>query len=236
MYSLETLYAVKLHISIPNSTAASYAVIVHLIFFSVTTIWGAVALAVYAWGRGIMSVMTWHAEPLLAIPLDSLRSAQLIASNRATRQGTILVDEFWKKLCEALVGTEQGCLAGDDRANVFASVTQFTVDQLSVLPSFLRLQLAVGLSAFRFYVLLTNLKPFTLIPLERRCALIEEWAGAPISITRKLFRPLRSLTLLAYFENPIVRANLSKTIDGRNGANSDQSTSLSKIDTIKEKV
>jgi hypothetical protein len=112
-----------------------------------------------------------------------------------------VLDKFWCSLCEGLIGPEY-IEKLNDKDGVIERVANFVIDQLNSLPQQLKVALWVGLSAFKFYVFLITLKSLEELPTLKRKEIIESWAGGKAALTRKLFRPLRSLTVLAFFEQP----------------------------------
>ena len=58
----------------------------------------------------------------------------------------------------------------------------------------------LGMLVFRLTALLTCLMPFTRLSLEKRRGLVERWAYGSWALPRQLFRPVRSIALLAFYE------------------------------------
>jgi hypothetical protein len=56
------------------------------------------------------------------------------------------------------------------------------------------------MATFRFYVRLRTLRSFCGLDVDRRRALVNAWAFGRIPVLRQLFRPVRSLALLAYYD------------------------------------
>jgi len=107
---------------------------------------------------------------------------------------------FWLAVCEALVCAP---LIGADPQEHQQAVTlaaQFLESQLAALPLLLRIGQQIGLTAFRVDVRLRFHKGFSDLDLPTRVAAVERWAGAPVAQCRQLFRALRNLALLAYYE------------------------------------
>ncbi len=234
--SLTTLYALKMHIALPELTAVSYAVIVHLIFFAVTTIWGAIALSTYAWRHGLKSVMQWQAKSLSPELSENIKTGQWIASARVVEIEQIRSDAFWRNLCEALVGDQYCQLLASERDAVISSTTEFTLAQLSALPKSLRLQLAIGVSTFKTYALLAKWRSFNSLGLCDRSWLIENWASGPIPTTRHFVRALRAVTLLAFFENPIVQSKLAVKVEKNRANSAEDLKRMFDADSVQERV
>jgi choline dehydrogenase-like flavoprotein len=94
-----------------------------------------------------------------------------------------------------------GAAISEDRhAPALRSATSFVEGQIAALPVLLRAGLMVGLSAFRAYVPLRFGMNFCRLPLARRVTAVDSWAAGSFLRGRQLFRPLRNLALLAYYE------------------------------------
>lgn len=110
------------------------------------------------------------------------------------------MDEFWVSLCEALV-----CIVPDvsDVASNHESLQQaatFLHAQVLALPLGLRFGTHAGLLALRAYTWLISLRPFCRLSLSRRVAIARQWSLAPLPPARQLFRALRNIAVLAYFD------------------------------------
>lgn len=110
------------------------------------------------------------------------------------------MDSFWASICEALV-----CVAPDlaDPSSHQESLQQaavFLQAQLVALPVGLRFGMRIGVAMFRGYVRLTSLRPFDRLALRKRIAIVQSWSAAPIPPARQVFRALRNLALLGYFD------------------------------------
>ncbi|MBN8477760.1 MAG: gluconate 2-dehydrogenase subunit 3 family protein [Burkholderiales bacterium] len=86
----------------------------------------------------------------------------------------------------------------------------FVAAQLRALAPGLRWRLAAGLAGFRIYVRLVAGRAFERLPEDARRRLVDRWSYGAATAPRQLFRLLRSLTLLAYFESEAVRAVLAR--------------------------
>ena len=65
----------------------------------------------------------------------------------------------------------------------------------------------MGMTFFRFTVRLRHVSSFCGMPVERRREIVDAWAFGRIALLRQLFRPVRSLAVLAYYERPeVIRA------------------------------
>jgi hypothetical protein len=105
-------------------------------------------------------------------------------------------------------------LSAKERSEAVTYATQFVCSELSALPSSLRILFKIGILGFRSITIASNLCPFENLSSERQAKIINAWSYGPIGLTtRKLFKPLRSLALLAFFEHPAILAALNKSND-----------------------
>lgn len=56
------------------------------------------------------------------------------------------------------------------------------------------------MAAFRVYVRMRTLRSFCALDVDRRRLVVQAWAFGRIGLLRQLFRPVRSIALLAYYE------------------------------------
>jgi hypothetical protein len=115
-----------------------------------------------------------------------------------------MINDFWLSLCEGLIGPEYLEMLKDKKQPIIKSVTDFVLRQLSNLPIKLKISLYIGIFLFNAYLFIVTLQPIHRIAISKRKQIIDSWANGKIALTRKLFRPLRSLTLLAFFDEPEV--------------------------------
>ena len=98
-----------------------------------------------------------------------------------------------------------------DRGPLLAVAT-FVAEEMDSLPPRLRFLYEAGMATFRFYVRLRYLRSFCGLDLERRRAAVDSWAFGRIGLLRQLFRPARSIALLAYYEHEGVALALSPAV------------------------
>jgi len=77
----------------------------------------------------------------------------------------------------------------------------FVQDQLNAMPLVLQFLLACGLAVFSAVTWARWLRGPGGLSAANRRAWMHAWAYGPVTLARKLFRPLRSLAALAYFES-----------------------------------
>lgn len=116
------------------------------------------------------------------------------------------MDAFWQNLCEALVCVSPEFTEQASHRESLDRATTFLCAQVASLPRMLRVGTRLGLAAFRAEVLLTNFARFEHLSRERRVAAIARWADGPLPPGRQLFRALRNLAVLPYFESPAAPA------------------------------
>ena len=76
----------------------------------------------------------------------------------------------------------------------------FVRDQLRAMPLVLQIVLACGVAAFLVLTWLRWLRSFRALDPARRQTWMRAWAYGPVPLARAMFRPVRSLAALAYFE------------------------------------
>lgn len=86
------------------------------------------------------------------------------------------------------------------RQSAIDYTTEFVDGQLRALPFVLQVALTVGLTVFRVTTFLRWFRGIGSLDVARRHAWLNAWAYGPLALTRSLFRPLRSLAVLAYYE------------------------------------
>ena len=102
----------------------------------------------------------------------------------------------------------RGSLTSDEHEAAVRGATSFVLQQVGELEPMLRLKLILGLAGFRAYVCARMLHPFDRLPIDKRHRLVDRWSYGLALRPRQLFRLIRSLALLAYYEHPAVRHSL----------------------------
>ena len=121
--------------------------------------------------------------PLPAIPRDPVASPFTIG------------------LIEAIVG-------GEPVPEAIAYAATFVDGQLRALPPKLQLLFNCGMTGFRFVTRLRFLRGYCDVPLEARRAWTRKWAESRIALLRQLFKPVRAIALLAYYDHEAVATEL----------------------------
>lgn len=210
-----------------DTVVFSYALVVHLIFYVTVSVWGFAALSFY--GAALFNILSlsWQAKHIPNL------LAQRPAHERADKQdkqikvttydapkrhdeatfrsaSRTLPSTFWRRLCESFLPLYAMQLEPVETDRILNNVASFVERQLGCLPVYLRVMLTCGLVGFRCVILCINLRDFSQLPLGRRQEIAEWWAHGPVPIGRKLFRPIRSLTVLAFYEDKAVKAKLDQ--------------------------
>ncbi len=70
---------------ISDTTALSYAVVVHMVFYVTVTVWGVIAMVRYGLELGATAALAWQARPMAPLSTDS--GVSVITSVAATNDG-----------------------------------------------------------------------------------------------------------------------------------------------------
>jgi hypothetical protein len=188
-------------VGVGNGAALSYAVLVHLAFFVPVTVAGGVVMLVY--GIGMSRTLGLLEVARKAPPLGSPELGPVIAvlDRPTVSQDPPPPSEFTLALCEAIAhpGIER---AGTRKTEVLTDVGRFVEAQLGALPALLRVAFGIAMRGFRWLVAARTLRTFCALAPERRAAIVAWCSFGPVAILRKLFRPVRSLVVLALYEHP----------------------------------
>ena len=110
------------------------------------------------------------------------------------------MDAFWASICEALICVAPDLRDASTHQEALRQAATFLQAQVLALPFGLRIGMRVGLAVFRAYVRITSLHSFDHLSLDSRIKVADRWSAAPVAPARQLFRALRNLALLGYFE------------------------------------
>ena len=178
---------------ISPSVALSYAVIVHFIFFATVTIWGALAISVYGIEFGAFAALNrrqMQARSETARPLSS-------------KVKSLEPDAFWLALTEAMLYQSNEGLQEARRDS-----TRFMLRQLDALPRSLNLACRLAATGIALGTACFTFRPFARLSLARRRGMIDWLSYRGPGFTRRFFKLLRSLFLLAYYQNTSVISDL----------------------------
>ncbi|HEY9676467.1 MAG TPA: lysylphosphatidylglycerol synthase transmembrane domain-containing protein [Drouetiella sp.] len=212
VHSLLTLFATSQQINVDALTASHFAALVHITFLTVTSTWGLTALASYVVRKGNVVLSKLETQPLVISPEEPIVPLEVLASTQGPGNQLFQPAPFWYALAESLVGENHVQMVNAERTEIFGETVRFMLETLSALPMLLRLQLWVGIAGFRCITGVMHLRRFTGMTLEQRCGIVRNWAEGPIPVFRKLFRPLRSLALLGFFESTKVQEALRESV------------------------
>ncbi|MEB2314284.1 MAG: lysylphosphatidylglycerol synthase domain-containing protein [Sorangiineae bacterium] len=181
-------------VGVAGATALSYAVLAHLAFYIPITAWGLLVILAYGLTLGETLARARRAEPLA---LGDARAAPARLAHAPEAPSA-----FLRALVEALVPAEAGEHEAVDGA------ARFVAGALAALPARLSALHELGMLGFRALTALRFARGFASLPLERRRAWVERWAYGRLTLARQLFRATRSTSLLAFHEQPQIRARL----------------------------
>jgi len=197
-------------LGVSSSVAFSYAIVAHLTFYVPVTLWSIWVLA----GLG----MRWHAIASLrkmASPVDAVASGTEEFTNimslpqRTVRDEIERATPFYVALADAIMPMEDVSLDAATKIAVRAKVVEFLKGELDCLSHRLFVMFTVGMLVFRFVTRLRYFQGFCDLSQDRKIDWVALWSDGPIPLTRKLFRPVRSLIFLCYFECPEVQAAMA---------------------------
>jgi hypothetical protein len=107
---------------------------------------------------------------------------------------------FLRVLIEGLIPGHLSETA-EQRARALDRSAAFVRGQLQAMPFVLQILFACGVAAFRVLTCARWLRSFAALGAARRQAWMQAWAYGRVPLARSLFRPVRSLAALAYFED-----------------------------------
>jgi len=116
--------------------------------------------------------------------------------------------DFLAALIETILPAETAGLSEEQRAQCLDYVRDFVRSELADLPWSMRALFMAGMLFFRFFVIITRFSGFSRLSAEKRRTTVEAWAWGRFYIARQLFRVVRSLALLAFYEIPAVKAGM----------------------------
>ena len=130
----------------------------------------------------------------------------------------MFIPERHRLLIEAVL-PERGHLSDAAHGAATEAAAAFVLQQFRLLDPLLRIKLAMGLAAFRAHVRVTTLQAFERLPVGERKRMVDRWSYGRALLPRQLFRLVRSLALLAYFDQPAVQgAQVDGPARSRTGA------------------
>lgn len=116
---------------------------------------------------------------------------------------------FILKLSEASIPIDDYPFSPDEKSLIVDEVAGFFRGQIEALPLRLVWLFHIGMICFRAYVLARYFRGFCSLPLAKRTRAVETWAYGGLPLARQLFRVVSGITLVAFFEIPMVKAALS---------------------------
>jgi uncharacterized protein (TIRG00374 family) len=177
------------------ATAAGYAILVHLAFFLPVTLWGAGAIFWYGIEVGSAAALARAAKSAPGAALVQGVPVHVIARLEPVPPlGP--PPEFLVALTEALL-LQPGA---EPQSKDLLAVAGFLAEAIDALPPRLRAMFEAGMATFRLYARIRYFRSFCALDGSRRSAAVRSWAFGPIGLFRQLFRPVRTVVFLAYYE------------------------------------
>jgi uncharacterized protein (TIRG00374 family) len=194
---------------VADGTALGYAFLVHIAFYVPITIWGAAAIFRYGIEVGATVAETRKARAAPAARDVEGVPTYLIA-HVETPRALGEASQLNIALSEAFVG--------DCTPDAARDVAMFLDGQIAALPPRLQTMFHLGMTFFRVVVRIRHGSSFCALPVARRRAIVNGWAFGRIALLRQLFRPVRSLALLAYYERPDARPSELRVVQEKSRA------------------
>lgn len=191
--------------------ALAYAVIAHLTFFAPITVWGAIAVLYYGVQVGEAASLARSARQAHATRKVNGVELSVIAPAEAA-DASEPASLFMQKLVEAIVAVPD---EPPPEARLVQAAAQFTSEQIDALGRRLRVAFMLGMLTFRGFVILRYFGSFESLDLARRQASVNSWAYGGVQLFRQLFRPVRSLALLAFHELAAEGSNVAQKVSLR---------------------
>lgn len=198
-----TIEALSL-LGVGSSTSAGYAVLVHAAFFIPITLWGAGLLAFYGISISRMRAIVDAARPTNPFPVAANNEAvSLIRASTKLKQSQNAPSTLLSALVKAALPLPQTPWMNDEqRVESVAFVSEFLNAQVRALPLRVRIMFFVGLSGFEFITVIRFGRRFASLEQDRGRRWFESWAYGKVGLARQLFRMIRSIALLAFYELP----------------------------------
>ena len=187
--------------------AFAYAVLVHLTFYVSVTLWGLAVLAAHGLSVGRALSLSTAARSFGGRALAGSGSR---LGERSSHQTATRTSDFMRALTDSALPLDADGITGEERHQLVSEVAEFIQGQLEMLPMRLRVLFAVGVAGFRGATRVLHGRSFSSIDPVRRRAWFEEWAYGRLTLARQLFKSVRSLALLSYYEQPAARRVLQQ--------------------------
>lgn len=240
-YHFFVVTSVNALVSTPGTTgsncpvALSYAILVHLTYYILTTAWGGCVLLLSGTKAYANMAAIHRASHLEQVPIES-RAGRGASPNIVSESETSFseVSLFWRQLCASFFPADVLQLTEEKLSTVGKDVTLFVMKALCSLPLGLWILLNIGMSGFRCAIVLRHFRRFEKLPSAKRQEITQEWAFDSHYLMRQLFRPVRSLVLFAFFEHPIVKDQLLR--DKSETTSAVEPTEMQPISGVSEKT
>jgi uncharacterized protein (TIRG00374 family) len=187
---------------VPESIGFSYAVLAHLSFYVPITLWGVGILGAYGVSLGKIAAEAREARPIVR------KNDEVLSNRLGQRSVSAAPRPFFLALIEALLPVEMDHLPAAERKEVLHAVTTFVAAQMNDLPGRVSYMFSVGMTGFAFVTLLLRFSRLAHLPIAARRRWVEAWAYGHFALARQLFRGVRSTAFIAYYEHPLICAQL----------------------------
>lgn len=196
--------------------AAAFALLTHAAFFVPVTLWGLAVLAATGFRTAFLGIQEQQATTLDLERFrmhDRIEVHGAVSPRAAAGGGSGGFASLTRALTSAAVPAE---LVADAsvRERAIDVTAGFVQAQLDALPTRLRWMMRAGLFFFQSCVILRHGSRFGGLSGEHQREIFEWWAHGPVPLFRQLFRPLRSLALLAWHEQPEVLQTMIRSPGG----------------------
>ena len=188
-------------LGVAEVTSLSFSMMVHLAFYVPVTLWGGAVILWYGFNLGLTVKLVQKAKPMARLLEQISVPANLLGftlSEKRSKPASTLI----YKLTESLLPIESLPLSHPQ--TVVSDVAVFVHEQLRSLPRKFQILFNIGMFGFVLFVWLRYFHSFSLLSLSKRVKIVNRWAYGKLSLTRQLFRGVRSTALLAFYEHPAV--------------------------------
>ncbi|MBI2571348.1 MAG: flippase-like domain-containing protein [Candidatus Schekmanbacteria bacterium] len=193
---------------VEQAKAFGCAVIIHLTFYIPITIWGVLVMVWYGIGVGATLVAAYGGRRAPTIEVEPESPMKVLGSARR-RLSTRRADVVLRAIIEALVDPAELGVGSEAREQILADVFEFSASQIQALPMRLRVAFRGGIWCFCAVSYVHARAPFAQLSSGVRRDIVELWAFGPVGLARQLFRPIRSVAYLAYYDHPEVQRRLA---------------------------
>ena len=188
-------------LGIAPATATGFAMVVQLAIYISLMLWGGAVIIWYCVRLALTINLTKRGTLIDKYADQFSITANLLGSTAAEKMNEVS-SPFIYSLVEAAVPIDSVVLS--DQRVVISYTASFIQGEIKSLPKKFQILLKIGMAGFGALVRLRYFQSFIHLPLPTRVAIFNAWAYGSVSVTRQLFKLIRSTALLAFFEHPAV--------------------------------